>query len=187
MKPKHDIFDPDDANRHPPLVVVMGVSGSGKSTIGLALAHRLGCRFQEGDALHPAANRAKMARGIPLTDEDRAPWLKAIAHWLAARAAEGVCGVITCSALKRAYRDQLRAAVPDLAFIFPDPAPAVLRQRVEGRTGHFMPASLLASQLDTLERPGADERALRLSGEDDVEAACRHIAAWLARAGDRAI
>jgi gluconokinase len=188
MKPKVRIFDPSNANHPPhPLVVVMGVSGSGKSTIGLALAHHLGCSFQEGDALHPAANRAKMARGEPLTDADRAPWLEAVAAWLAARAAEDVCGVITCSALKRIYRDHLRASVPDLAFIFPDPPATLLRERVETRTGHFMPASLLQSQLDTLEPPGADEQVLRLSGDETVETACRRAADWLADARRRTI
>jgi len=136
-------------------VVVMGVSGSGKTTVGAALADALGLRFVDGDALHPAANVAKMAAGIPLDDADRAPWLDAIGAVLAAGPV-----VVACSALKRAYRDRLRAAAPGLQLVFLDGDPALLASRMTARPGHFMPASLLDSQLATLERPESDEHAL---------------------------
>jgi gluconokinase len=133
-------------------VVVMGVSGSGKTTVGAALADALGLRFVDGDALHPAANVAKMAAGIPLDDADRAPWLDAVGAVLAAGQV-----VVACSALKRAYRDRLRAAAPDLELVFLDGSRELLASRMAARPGHFMPASLLDSQLATLEPPTADE------------------------------
>ena len=136
-------------------VVVMGVSGSGKTTVGAALADALGLAFVDGDSLHPAANVAKMEAGIPLDDADRAPWLDAIGAVLAAGPV-----VIACSALKRAYRDRLRAAAPRLQLVFLDGSPALLAARMAARPGHFMPTTLLDSQLATLERPGADEHAL---------------------------
>lgn len=136
-------------------VVVMGVSGSGKSTVGAALADALGLRFVDGDALHSAANVAKMAAGIPLDDADRAPWLDAIGAVLA----DGPV-VVACSALKRAYRNRLRAAAPGLQLVFLDGSPALLASRMTSRPGHFMPTSLLDSQLATLERPAPDEHAL---------------------------
>ena len=136
-------------------VVVMGVSGSGKTTVGAALADALGLRFVDGDALHPAANVAKMAAGIPLGDADRAPWLDAIGAVLAAGPV-----VVACSALKRAYRDRLRAAAPGLQLVFLDGDRALLASRMAARPGHFMPTSLLDSQLATLERPDHDEHAL---------------------------
>jgi gluconokinase len=136
-------------------VVVMGVSGSGKTTVGAALADALGLRFVDGDALHPAANVAKMAAGIPLDDDDRAPWLEAIGAVLAAGPV-----VVACSALKRAYRDRLRAAAPSLQLVFLDGSPELLASRMAARPGHFMPTTLLASQLATLERPGPDESAM---------------------------
>ena len=136
-------------------VVVMGVSGSGKTTVGAALADALGLRFVDGDSLHPAANVAKMAAGIPLDDADRAPWLDAVGAVLAAGPV-----VVACSALKRSYRDRLRAAAPDLQLVFLDGSPALLASRMAARPGHFMPTSLLDSQLTTLEQPGSDEHAL---------------------------
>lgn len=144
-------------------VVVMGVSGSGKTTVGAALADALGLRFVDGDALHPVANVAKMAAGIPLDDADRAPWLDAIGAVLA----EGPV-VVACSALKRAYRDRLRAAAPGLQLVFLDGSPALLASRMSARPGHFMPTSLLDSQLATLERPGPDEQALTADIADPV-------------------
>lgn len=138
----------------PRAVVVMGVSGTGKSTIGLALAETLGLPFVEGDDLHPEANIAKMAVGIPLTDADRAPWLDRVAAELHRPV------VVTCSALKRAYRDRLRAAAADLVFVYLHGAPELLAVRMAHRAGHFMPASLLESQLATLEEPTSDENAI---------------------------
>jgi len=143
--------------------VVMGVSGSGKTTVGAALAEALGLRFVDGDALHPAANVAKMAAGIPLDDADRAPWLDAIGAVLA-----GGQVVVACSALKRAYRDRLRAAAPGLQLVFLDGGPALLASRMTARPGHFMPASLLDSQLATLERPEPGEHALTADIADPV-------------------
>lgn len=139
-------------------IVVMGVSGSGKSAIGAALAATLGVPFGEGDDLHPAANRAKMAAGVPLDDADRAPWLDRVAVWMAANPA----GVVSCSALKRRYRDRLRAGDPTARFVLLDVPRAVLDDRLRHRRGHFMPASLLDSQLATLERPDPDEAAVTI-------------------------
>ncbi|HEY3408532.1 MAG TPA: gluconokinase [Propionicimonas sp.] len=138
-------------------VVVMGVAGTGKSTIARALAERLGWPFGEGDDLHPAANVAKMAAGIPLDDADRWPWLDAISAWTAEQAAAGNSTIVTCSALRRAYRDRLRAAAPDTVFVHLVGSPALLAERMTARKDHFMPTSLLASQLETLEPLEADE------------------------------
>jgi gluconokinase len=135
-------------------IVVMGVSGCGKTTIGLALAERLGARFIEGDQLHPPANVAKMAVGIPLSDDDRWPWLDAVGSALAGSAPV----VASCSALKHAYRDRLRSqAQSSLHFLHLAGDRAVLAQRMAERPGHYMPVSLLDSQLATLEPPGAGE------------------------------
>ncbi|AFU01323.1 gluconokinase [Nocardia brasiliensis ATCC 700358] len=139
-----------------PIVVVMGVSGSGKSTVGRELAATLDVPYAEGDEFHPAANVAKMAAGVPLDDADRAPWLDAVAAWLAEHVDRG--GVITCSALKRAYRDRLRAAAPSAFFLHLSAPRAELAHRMTERSGHFMPASLLDSQLAALEPLGTDER-----------------------------
>ena len=139
-------------------VVVMGVSASGKTTVGAALAHALGLPFIEGDALHSAHNIEKMSRGMPLDDADRAPWLASVAGTLADahRYPRGV--VVACSALKADYRDRLRRAAPGLRFVFLDAAPALVEARMAARHHHFMPASLEASQFATLERPAAAER-----------------------------
>ncbi|MFP8906466.1 gluconokinase [Streptomyces atacamensis] len=133
----------------------MGVSGSGKTTVGTALAERLGVPYAEADDFHPPENVAKMASGVPLTDEDRAPWLDAIAAWLKAQEGEG--GVVTCSALKRVYRDRLRRAAPEVFFLHLDGSPELIGERLSGRTGHFMPSALLRSQFETLEALDADE------------------------------
>jgi carbohydrate kinase (thermoresistant glucokinase family) len=138
-------------------VVVMGVAGTGKSTVARALAERLGWPFGEGDDLHPAANVAKMAAGIPLEDADRWPWLDAIAAWTAERAAAGNSTIVTCSALRRTYRDRLRAAAPGTVFVHLVGSPALLAERMTARKDHFMPTSLLGSQLETLEPLEADE------------------------------
>jgi gluconokinase len=144
-------------------VIVMGVSGSGKTTIGAAVASTLGWPFVDGDALHPAANVAKMAAGHPLTDADRVPWLAAIRAQMDVWRAEGGSGVIACSALRRAYRDALRAGHDDIRVLFLDVDAAELRARLGHRQGHFMPASLLESQLATLEPPSADEHAITVA------------------------
>ncbi len=138
-------------------VVVMGVAGTGKSTVARALAERLGWPFGEGDDLHPAANVAKMAAGIPLEDADRWPWLDAIAAWTAEQAAAGNSTIVTCSALRRTYRDRLRAAAPGTVFVHLVGSPALLAERMTARKDHFMPTSLLGSQLETLEPLEADE------------------------------
>ena len=136
------------------IVVVMGVAGAGKTTVGQKLAAYLGWRFVEGDDFHPAANVTKMTRGRPLTDADRAPWLQALRREVVRSRDRGESLVVTCSALKASYRATLRgddgAAVQ---FVYLKVAPAVLQQRLQQRQGHFMPASLLASQLATLEEP----------------------------------
>jgi gluconokinase len=139
----------------PPLVVVMGVSGSGKTTVGVALARRLGMPFSDADDFHSPENKAKMAAGIPLTDDDRAPWLESVAAWLADHADTG--GVVSCSALRRAYRDVLRGDRPRTVFLHLHGDREVLAARLAARPGHFMPATLLDSQLATLEPLQADE------------------------------
>jgi gluconokinase len=137
-------------------VVVMGVSATGKTTIGQGLAEELGCEFVEGDSLHPRHNIEKMESGVPLTDEDRWPWLQAIAELVAVRDHEGVSTVVTCSALKRSYRNLLADAAPTF-FVHLHAPFEVLEQRMAHRTKHFMPTSLLRSQFDTLEPLGDDE------------------------------
>ncbi|HEY7566988.1 MAG TPA: gluconokinase [Gemmatimonadaceae bacterium] len=137
----------------------MGVAGSGKSTIGAALAKALGIPFVEGDEFHPPENVRRMALGIPLTDDDRAQWLRALAARLRQAKDAGTGLVMSCSALKRAYRDVLRAAAPELEFVFLKGERSLVAQRLAGRRGHFMPASLLESQFAILEEPAPDEHA----------------------------
>ena len=143
-------------------VIVMGVSGCGKSTLARALSERLGWRFVEGDTLHPPANVAKMAAGIALDDDDRLPFLEAVAQALVESRDRGV--VASCSALKRRYRDLIRARAGAVTFVLPDLTRAQLAARLAQRSDHFMPVSLLDSQLATLEPPGPDESALRVEG-----------------------
>jgi len=143
-----------------PRIVVMGVSGCGKSTVAQALADRLQVAYVEGDALHPPANVVLMAAGTPLTDEHRKEWLDAVAATLEAAAKVGV--VVTCSALKRAYRDRLRRSAPDLRLVHLHGSPEMLAQRMQTRSGHYMPLSLLQSQLDTLQWPAPEEAAIVL-------------------------
>ncbi len=144
-----------------PAIVVMGVSGCGKSTVGRALAGALGLLYVEGDDLHPPRNVALMAAGTPLTDADRHGWLAAVGRSMADGVAQGPGVVVACSALKRVYRDQLRTAVPGALFVHLQGPQPLLAQRLAARTGHYMPPSLLQSQLDTLEPPGPDEAALQ--------------------------
>ncbi len=139
------------------IIVVMGVSGTGKTTLAKKLAGDLGYPFAEGDDFHSAANVAKMHAGHPLTDEDRAPWLRTISDWIGEREKAGTGGVITCSALKRRYRDELRGGHPDVRFLSLVGDYDLLLSRIQGRTGHFMPASLLDSQLAAFEPLQADE------------------------------
>jgi gluconokinase len=157
-----------------PLLVVMGVTGSGKSTVGRALAERLGVPFADADDFHGDANIAKMSAGTPLDDEDRRPWLLAIGEWLAEHAAGGA--VVGCSALRRAYRDLLRTPAPAVAFVHLHGARETVRKRVAAREGHFMPESLVASQFATLEPLGADERGVVLDLAAPVE---DNVAAYL--------
>ncbi|WP_407178726.1 gluconokinase [Bradyrhizobium sp. STM 3562] len=153
----------------PCALVVMGVSGSGKSTIGQALAARLGWRFEDGDAFHPPSNVAKMSAGQPLTDEDRWPWLRAIAAEIDRASAAGERVVIACSALRRAYRDTLVHGRTDVRIVYLNGTEPVIARRLGRRKGHFMPAGLLASQFATLEPPGGDERPVTVSIEPPVE------------------
>jgi gluconokinase len=146
-----------------PNVVFMGVAGSGKSTVAMHYAKGRGFAFVEADDFHPPANVAKMKSGQPLTDEDRVGWLSAMAQRIAEGKARGEVMVITCSALKRAYRDALRKGDPDLFFVLLDGPESLLAQRLADRTDHFMPPSLLASQLAILERPAPpSEKAVTL-------------------------
>jgi gluconokinase len=154
-------------------VVVMGVSGSGKTTVAELLAKELGWPFMEGDRLHPPANVEKMRQGIPLTDGDRVPWLNRIGEELKCWAAEGKSGVMTCSALKRAYRDRIRSARPDVRFVYLKGSETLIGARVAARHHEYMPASLLRSQFDTLEEPAPDERVVTVDagGNPDTEVA----------------
>jgi gluconokinase len=145
----------------------MGVSGSGKSTAGAALAQRLRVPFVDADALHPPANIAKMTAGEPLDDGDRYPWLEKVGEWLAGHR-DG--GVVSCSALKRKYRDQLRARCPGVEFLYLSGSPELIAARLAARPGHFIPAALLESQLDALEPLGADEAGVTVDAGHDIDA-----------------
>jgi gluconokinase len=144
----------------PAVIVVMGVSGSGKTTVAEALARRLRCDFAEGDAFHPEANVAKMRAGIPLDDDDRGPWLDAIAAWIEQARASGRRCIVACSALKRAYRRRLAAGRDDVCFVYLQGDYDLIAARLARRHGHYMPLALLRSQFEALEEPGADEHAL---------------------------
>jgi len=161
-------------------IVVMGVSGSGKSTVGAALAQRLRVPFADADDFHPAANIAKMTAGHPLDDNDRYPWLEALGGWLAERCHTGA--VMSCSALKRAYRDQLHRHCPDLEFLHLNGTPEVIGRRQASRPGHFMPASLLISQFETLEPLGRDERGVVIDVDQSIDAI---VEAFVAQADSR--
>ncbi|RST15442.1 gluconokinase [Streptomyces sp. WAC05374] len=167
--------------QQPPVVVVMGVAGTGKTTIGPLVAERLGVPYAEGDDFHPGANIAKMSAGVPLDDDDRWPWLDAIGQWAHGRA--GLGGVVSSSALKRAYRDRLRAAAPGVVFLHLTGDRTLIEERMAARKGHFMPAALLDSQFATLQSLGDDEAgvAVDVSGSpeditDRAVAALRRLA-----------
>ena len=155
----------------PKVLVVMGVSGSGKTTVGKLLAERLGWHYQEGDALHPPENVAKMSAGTPLSDTDRTPWLQLIAKRIDAWRSSGEAGVVTCSALKRAYRDIIVGDRPDVGLVHLKGSRELIGQRMAARKGHFMPAALLDNQFATLQEPVADERAITV----DIAAAPTEI------------
>ncbi|MPQ98258.1 AAA family ATPase [Modestobacter sp. I12A-02628] len=150
-------------------IVVMGVSGSGKTTVAVELAQRLGWTFTEGDDFHPEANVAKMRAGIPLDDEDRWPWLRSLAGWIDGEETAGRSCVVTCSALKRSYRDLLRNENPSVWFAHVTVTEQVLVQRLQARKGHYMAPSLLTSQLQTLEPLEDDEPGRRVPGDHSVE------------------
>ncbi|MDL4821862.1 gluconokinase [Actinomadura opuntiae] len=155
--------------RKPTVILVAGVSGSGKTTVGSLLAERLGWDYAEADAFHSAANIAKMRAGHPLTDADRAPWLRAIAAWIDDRLTSGRPGVVTCSALKRAYRDELAGGRPGVRTVLLDGDRDVIAERMRRRHGHFFGADLLDSQFADLERPAPDEHVLTVPVTDSPE------------------
>ena len=162
------------------ILIAMGVSGAGKTRIGELLAERLKCSFTDGDAFHSAANKEKMHHGIPLTDEDRWPWLRAIRAAIEEKQQAHETAVFTCSSLKRSYRDILRAGDKDVCFVYLKGSRAVLEERLQTRTGHFFDPSLLQSQLDTLEEPGADEAitvSIELSPERIVDEVLKQVSA----------
>ncbi|HEV3168939.1 MAG TPA: gluconokinase [Actinocrinis sp.] len=174
----------------PPVLLVTGVSGSGKTTVGSLLAGQLGWTYAEADAFHPPANIAKMHAGHPLTDADRVPWLDAIGAWIDKTTAEGRPAVVTCSALKRSYRERLRAGRPNVTVIYLDADPDTVRTRLAAREGHFFPAELLASQFRDLEPPAPQEHiehvrvGLDVTGAQIVQRLLdEHGAAWRAGAG----
>jgi ribose 5-phosphate isomerase A len=160
---------------NPPILVIMGISGSGKSTIAEILAARLGWTFQEGDNLHPEANVAKMHAGVPLTDEDRKPWLERVAAWIDGQRARKQPGIVTCSALKRSYRDIVIGDRPEVRLVYLRGGRDVIAEHLAGRHGHFMPASLLQSQIDTLEEPGPDEDPLTVDVGPSAETVAEKI------------
>jgi gluconokinase len=160
-------------------IVVMGVSGSGKSTVAAGLVDRLGWEFAEGDDFHPAENVAKMRAGTPLDDEDRWPWLRRLAAWIGEHERAGRSVVVTCSALRRSYRDLLREGHPSVWFAHVTVDPDLLRDRVAARTGHYMPPSLLDSQLATLQPLQDDEPGAAVSGAGSPDAVVEELLATL--------
>jgi gluconokinase len=158
-----------------PILVVMGVSGAGKTTVGELIAERLDWPFVDGDDLQPKANIDKMRSGVPLTDADRAPWLAAIGDWIDARAKAGQPGVVACSALKRAYRDSLRKGRPQVRIVYLRGSQTEIAERLAHRAGHFWPAKLLPSQFADLEPPGADEHAIVVDIGEASEAVAKAV------------
>ena len=175
----------DDTQKMPCALVVMGVSGSGKSTIAESLAERLAWTFEDGDRFHPASNVAKMSAGQPLTDEDRWPWLTAIADEIDRVCAAGEYAVIACSALKRAYRDILVHGRDDVRIIYLEGTQDLIASRLAQRKGHFMPPGLLTSQFSTLEPPEASEHVVTVSIDESVEAIVDGVMRQLKLGGDK--
>jgi gluconokinase len=167
------------------IAVVAGVSGSGKSTVGAALARRWHAEFADGDAFHPVANVAKMRAGEPLTDADREPWLRSIEEWMDERIAAGLRGVIACSALRRAYRDRLLDGRPAARMVFLAITPQVAADRLAHRPAHFFPARLLDSQFATLEPPDPAEGVLVVDASQPLDVLVTGIAAGLRGPGGR--
>jgi gluconokinase len=160
------------------ILIVAGVSGSGKTTVGALVAGRLRWRFADADTFHPEANVAKMRSGIPLTDADRAPWLRAICDWMDGQIADGHSAVLTCSALKRSYREELLTGRPAATMVFLMVSREVLERRLLARPDHFFPEKLLDSQLAALEPPASDEGVITLLSEGDAaQTAAKVIAA----------
>ncbi len=162
-----------------PILIVTGVSGSGKSTIAGRLAARLGWVFAEGDDFHPAENIAKMRDGVPLDDRDRAPWLARIAAWIDERRVAGTPGIVTCSALRRNYRDQLARGRPEVVFVYLKISAARAAARVAERKNHFMPASLIESQFAALEEPCSAEAVIMIDADQRAQAIVDQIIARL--------
>lgn len=163
----------------PSVIVVMGVSSSGKTTIGALLAGRLQWEFEDADWLHPLANIDKMQAGIALTDEDRWPWLRVVAEWIDMTRDQGLHAVLACSALKRAYRDILIDGRPDVRLIYLKGTEPLIARRMAARHGHFMPKALLHSQFEALEEPGPDEKPVTVSIEPRPHLIVAHIMARL--------
>jgi carbohydrate kinase (thermoresistant glucokinase family) len=165
------------------IVIIMGVSGSGKSTLLHAFTASLGWPGLEADELHPASNVQKMARGVPLDDADRRPWLEAVAAVVSRWKESGTSGVAACSALGRWARDALRAADPDCLFVYLEAQPALIEKRLGSRTGHFMPAALAQSQFEALEPPDPSEGALKIPAGQRIEESVERVVAEIARRG----
>jgi gluconokinase len=161
------------------ILIVAGVAGSGKTTVGALIAGRLHWRFADADTFHPEANVAKMRAGVPLSDADRQPWLRAVTGWIDERTAAGQSSVVTCSALKRAYRDQLLDGRPNAVMVFLEVSREVLAERLAARPGHFFPEQLLDSQLAALEPPAPDERVHTVIEQGDASATAEKIIATL--------
>ena len=164
-----------DSAGKPAVIVVMGVASSGKTSLGERLAERLGWPFRDADSFHPPENVAKMSSGTPLTDEDRKPWLAAIAAWIDDLRTNGGNGIVTCSALKRAYREVIVGDRPDVTLVYLRGSRELVGERMAARQHHFMPPALLDSQFATLEEPGADEKPLVVQVEASKEAIVEQV------------
>ncbi len=188
-RPRQRYLTQQEVQMNPSLsaIVVMGVAGCGKSSVGAAIATRSGGRLIEGDAFHPAANIAKMSAGIPLDDDDRAGWLVLLGQALQDTLAAGERPILTCSALKRRYRDTLRQAVPELCFVFLELTPQEAEKRVLARPGHFMPASLIDSQFAALEPPHAEPLTLALDATRPLTTLAEDVHQWLKPCGEQAL